>query len=281
MTSSEGVSAEKNHAIDPYYLSTTRHNLGKYSVSGANTNRVILTLDGIKLSNNHKIRPIDYWGEEYRKYDNGDYEAEDRVYSKKPYIENAKKYIKSCRMFIQAKREKIDYSRSSIPKLEGDPEYRIIKVDDSSLVNIRKILILAKRSGIEILLYDNKQDFLINNKSKAVSYKDYGLELSGVKQRKYRDFTRTRTEWPIYPYLELWYNKPSTKVSDKANKIINDLKYDFHFKDKLSSFGSILHNERSQRNPDRKRQLDTLLSIMGKNKLDSRTFLLTLRDKWT
>lgn len=102
-----------------YYLSTTREknsNFGysqRFSKSGAR-----ITLNGRKLSQRYKAKPIDYWGASMgkQKYYKGNYsfkekqqhsngESEDRIFSYENSIRNAFDYIERIDILINAQNE--------------------------------------------------------------------------------------------------------------------------------------------------------------------------------
>jgi hypothetical protein len=68
-----------------YYFSTARSKRGSYGSKSFQS--VQLVLNGQKLSQNYKGGPVDYWGQ-YEK-GKGHSETEDRIFTNKPYIENA------------------------------------------------------------------------------------------------------------------------------------------------------------------------------------------------
>ncbi|MGL5013354.1 MAG: hypothetical protein ACRC6V_03565 [Bacteroidales bacterium] len=257
LASSGGTDAERNlHSAD-YYLSTTRHNLGKYSVSGASTNKVIFTLDGTKLGNNHKIIPVDYWGESFRKSAGGDYEAEDRVLSNKPTITNARKFILSARVLIGG---------------TTGPSWNRRNSSDNRF--LRRLAIQAKRHNIPLNIYYEAKDFLMDNKAKAVSIRTIDLTVSG-KESHYA----SRGKSYLAPYLELYNRNDRAHLSNDAK----DLLYSMHGRlpqEKAVSFKNDMHMERSSRVPKQRRAVEELITIMRKNSLDPVSFLSLIIAKW-
>src|SRR5690625_3388144 len=120
-----------------FFLSTARTRTGAYHVDNRYSG-VLIVLDGRKLSHNHHGRAIDYWGEDFRKARKGGYEEEDRIFSDKPFIDNASQYIKS------------------IDILETRWE------DESFTDNfeILKVVTLGKSMGVDVRIYDSRQDWL-------------------------------------------------------------------------------------------------------------------------
>lgn len=81
-----------------FYLSTTRQrsNLSGYKRQTRGVAR--LELDGDKLNQRFKGKPLDYWGKGYRNVDN--FEMEDRLLSNESQIYPASAYIKRIDLFI-------------------------------------------------------------------------------------------------------------------------------------------------------------------------------------
>lgn len=110
LQSALGGSADNMNRKELYYLSTTREKNSNFGYSYKFKNSgVRIELDGQKLSQRFKGQAIDYWGDNYGKqtyYDGrrGDdfetkqhhtsSEAEDRLFSNQPTINNVHKYIR-------------------------------------------------------------------------------------------------------------------------------------------------------------------------------------------
>ena len=86
-TSSSGTPADQliNKGYE-YYFSLMRSPRGDYARSSGQV--ALIELDGRKLNQRFKGGPVDYWGPKWNKD-----EMEDRVFTNKPFIENAKSYI--------------------------------------------------------------------------------------------------------------------------------------------------------------------------------------------
>lgn len=106
-----------------YYMSMTRNGkIGMGGYSNVEHPWVRLTLDGDMLNTNYHIKALDYWGKSMgkhsrmngsrstsRKYvpkDGSETETEDRLYSRKPFIDNALNYIKHIDIFLDYTKEK-------------------------------------------------------------------------------------------------------------------------------------------------------------------------------
>lgn len=105
-----------------YYMSLTRN--GKIGMGGYSNKPhswVRFTLDGDKINSRFHTKAIDYWGPETGKSarlsgadgekiqkDGYETESEDRLYSKKPIIENALSYVKQIDVYVANPESAID-----------------------------------------------------------------------------------------------------------------------------------------------------------------------------
>ena len=89
-----------------YYLSTARNLSSDFFQKSSRMSGVIFVLDGQKLAHNYSGGPVDYWGPDFRKIDPTRHEMEDRIFSAKPYIENASEYIKEIHVLLSEKANK-------------------------------------------------------------------------------------------------------------------------------------------------------------------------------
>src|SRR5271165_3754524 len=128
---------ETNRAAQKhYYFCVARSPVGKYQ--GVHTGAVEIVLDGDKLAQRYQAAPVDYWGDEFRKHSKGEYEMEDRIYSKTPTIPNAISYMKEIHILWQLRKDESDYpyprfSREGIGK-EADM--------------LRRCWLIAKQNGV-------------------------------------------------------------------------------------------------------------------------------------
>jgi hypothetical protein len=241
-----------------FYFSTTRHKLGGFSLDPAE-GTAMLVLDGSKLANKYSGEAVDYWGPEFRKIDPKKFEAEDRIYSKTPQIDNASKYIKEIHVLVPIK-----FNWSWID--QTDPRNR----------NIRSIYKNALIKKIPIYFYEDKKDFLIQNKKNSVKVNIDDLKpLAKVEYRK---------EFPRTNYFKIWEELFYTTDKEKLSKRASDIAYKiagmsataFYFKDYLSSLEADIHNDKSD-----VKFTAMLLKMFKLAKVSSaKDFLLYLADKW-
>ena len=139
-----------------FFMSTSRiRNTGFSPIVSLD---VCIILDGKKLKTKYKGMPVDYWQKlsYYRKnkeYTQRDYlkairelEQEDRILLNSPTIENAMSYIKEINI--------------------------LVSYNDSLHNNkyIKYIIKMCTENSIPLFIYDNKNYFLTNYKSKAINY---------------------------------------------------------------------------------------------------------------
>lgn len=94
-----------------YYLSTTRQRSNTSGYRKDTTGVMRLELDGNKLNQRYKGKPIDYWGKYYRNPNN--FEMEDRLLSNEPEIYPASDYIKRVDIFINPNNEdQVKYAKN-------------------------------------------------------------------------------------------------------------------------------------------------------------------------
>ena len=145
-----------------FYLSVSRIKYGGF-MRGERP-FVNMILDGEKLGANNKGKPVDYYGNVWRKAALGageinqflrNDENEERVLSDRMEIPNAKKIIKELHVLIllDGHRTKSDYSGP----------YRAL---------MRRLSISARRAEIPIYFYTEEKTYRLMNKGKSVQYTD-------------------------------------------------------------------------------------------------------------
>jgi len=267
LTASAGTGAEQalQKGDRMYYLSTTRHKLGGYHLDNS-WSGVVFELDGSKLAQNYAGKAVDYWGAEWYGDPGSDRkgrekkEAEDRVYSYKPYINNANKYIKSVHILYDEEAQ---------------------KRHDQLAIDVRRMYIAARRLGVNPYLYTNKQDWLVQDTRKAVnpSSLEVVAKATGLGKDKRKTYGNETTRRSLSPWIELYQAPVGSKISKEAEKTrYNYVLYGYS--DSAQSLGSDIHNAKSK--PADETGLDTLLKIFRKEKIKSpQEYLDLLKDKWS
>ena len=248
LTSNIGTTADQIAGDKPYYMSfsrskSTKQGYGnKFRFNGA----ARIKIDGQKLSQNYKVKSIDYWQYpktvDMMKQLSGD-EMEDRLISDNDEIPDANKYIISIDILIEP---------------------------DKS-VN-QKLITLAKDLGIELYFFNNEKDFAA------------GLPKRSVEPNTTDDEQETREEYLFdldniigavtyknpEKYKEL-LNVIGDEWKEKIDKYHDKLKYylrpndDYYLSDLLSSLSSAIHNTKGNTNKLLRYAMKELTLDMRKN----------------
>ena len=171
-----------------WYMSLTRN--GKIGMGGYSNNNhpwVRLTLDGDRINSTYHTKGIDYWGASMGKnsrYQNAkedgtkikkpgvDTESEDRLFSRKPFIENALSYIKAIDMYFDI--TKYDASRDSFI--------------NSNTVECIYYLFLSCNKSLNCNVYTSVQDF--NNHKNPIdidSFREWFYKQKETRDLNYYD----------------------------------------------------------------------------------------------
>jgi hypothetical protein len=251
-----GAEAALNKKGKFFYLSTTRHRLGGFSLDPGN-GQATLVLDGDKLGYTYSGSPVDYWGPEFRKIEPRKAEAEDRIYHTKPQINNASKYIKEIHVLVPVDMQ-WDWA--------GDYRNR----------SLRDLYKNALKKRIPIYFYDDKKAYLIQNKNKSIKMDVKSL---APTDKLTFDVTRQRRNY-FKRWEEMFYIDKLDKLSKDAQDVVWRInganENDFYFKDYLGSLSADIHNQKSDP------KFTTMLTKMfRKAKVTSaKEFLLYLANKW-
>lgn len=216
-----------------YYMSTTRHKLGGYSLG--RTSGAMMVLDGRKLQNKYAGQAVDYYGSDLTDATSRTKsEAEDRIYSKDRSIPNATKYI------------------DEIHILYGDTLTTIEKR------SIRQSYILAKKHNIPTYFYKDKKNFQTLSKHRAIEFEASELytasEMNKIYQSRKRDYLKV--------WRELYHNiGHPERLSEEGKKTLMAINYDYYVQDEVRRLKADIHNTR------REPSVVKLLNIMRKEKL--------------
>ena len=259
-----------------FYFSTQRSK-GK-SGYGYNTgDGAVLVLDGKKIMSKYKGFPIDYWNWSMSRKDYSDEqgyinalrskELEDRIVTNEPYIEPASDYIKEIH---------IDLSR---------PWY----LKKSDAINIEH---KAKELGIPIYFYNNKNQYQLQNKVKALPLESINTEFQDEEHESYKskhsDFIYIFKD--MMPYIsfntiyetEFWqllmeylesedkaqeFNQYKQEIDKRISEIhefykIDRQKHWYYIKDTYTSLMASFHNHKSSTDPYYREFLKLLIKDM-------------------
>lgn len=248
-----------------YYLSTTRHKFGGYHL-GSSGLGIMFNLDGKKLAQNYAGKAVDYWGADWygpeglQKKGYEQKEAEDRIYSHNPIIPNATKYIREIHLYLTP---------------EGEELYKGNKV---SLVALRRMLITAKRRNIPTFVYTTKDDWLRQDKRKAVN----PSTISSIAKAKGKEDDQKRryysnTKYYLGRWIELYTAPIGAKLSDEAQRIKREVLYGYS--DLHQTLAAEIHNSKNKATDET--GLATLLRIFRKEKITHpQQYIDLLNKKW-
>ncbi len=248
LTSNVGTKADQIAGNKAYYMSFSRSKSivqgygSKFTFSGA----ARIKVDGQKLSQNYKVKSIDYWQypktPEFMTQLSGD-EMEDRVISDNNEIPNANKYIIS-----------ID-----------------ILIEPDKTVN-QKLIDLAKDLGVELYFFNNKKDFATGLPKRSVKP---NVEDGEQETREERIFDLDTIIGAVTyknpeKYKEV-LNVIGNQWKEKIDKYHSKLNYylrpndDYYLSDLISSLNSAIHNARSNSNKILRYAIKELTLDMRKN----------------
>jgi len=256
-----GADAQQQSKGKYFFLSTTRSKLGQYHfpISKHQAGTCLIVLDGRQLMlDGFSGKPVDYWGPEYKRSKN---EMEDRIVSSKSEIKPATKYIKEIHIFFDTKE---DRSRD---------QYRL----DNITRVLRKTLLLGKKNGIGMFVYDDPQAFNLLNKAKTVSVADMNLETPPQEP----GWVRGKRQDTFAPYTELLYKTDKSQLSKYAKQIV-DRHLGLWSKNEFRTImESDIHNHRSGARGDDQANLVKFINHMKKFKLATvKDYIEAMVKKW-
>lgn len=248
-----------------FFLSTTRSKSGGYTVASTaphDAGNVVLVLDGQALSHNYTGDPVEFWGREFLNISPAKDEMEDRVYNDEPTIPNASRYIKAIHILFKDKLNQ----------------------------RARNALLVLKRSGIPVWLYQDQKAYLLQVTSRAKSISDFTLEpaepgskwspvdrnaYEKQKRRREKKQGGTKEQNSLSHGMARWIKLMVTPVEQYDSlgqgmqSFISRLQYKFQNDDAKRSLEADLHNEKS--NPY---WINKLHPIMKRNRLRSASDIL-------
>lgn len=250
-----------------YYMSLSRIRNAAYTVSDAGTFSVIFVLNGVKLGNLYSGKAVDYWADFYNDTPGAHatravkFEAEDRLYSNKPFIDKASTYCLEVHAMVNNR----------------TPE----------LYLLRKRCLL---NHIPLFWYNNTKDLVAQDKRKAIDFQPTFVTPHVEPPREYdfRKGSNSLSPWlALYEYQIKPFDKDTgdaawkqvKKLGDRAKQRYGTLRYS----DALQVFEADVHNEKSTRYDSKNRgreALDQVIKILRSNKWDTKQFINHLHEKW-
>ena len=140
-----------------YFISFARNLRGTFHKEGRGSGYFVV--NGRKLSQNYKGSAIDYW--ERAKFDpkaTKETEAEDRLFTNKPYVKDAAKYIEAVHISAPYQTK---YSSGRVQEE---------KYSEGLVDNMKKVAELGKSKGIPVYYHTDLGSYRMANDKKAVDF---------------------------------------------------------------------------------------------------------------
>ena len=150
-----------------YFISFARNLRGTYHKEGRGAGYFVV--NGKKLSQNYKGSAIDYW--ERAKFDpkaTKETEAEDRLYTNKPYVKDAAKYIEA--VHISAPYE----TKFSSGRVQEE------KYSEGLVDKMKKIAEIGKSKGIPVYYHTDLGSYRMANDKKALDFAQWAKGAADV-----------------------------------------------------------------------------------------------------
>lgn len=206
---------------DDYFMSVTRTKLGSFHANGTRTTGVLFVLDGRWFNQRYKGAPVEYFS---GGRSSGRSEAEDRIFSKEPTIPI--KPVVEMHILLNS---------------QGDSYMQPPEA-------VRTILIEAKRRGIPYYVYFNHDDWIAQNKRKALDSKEY-LRFASGNSNTNGDRGYNRLKIRINQLLKIYQQLIRLNDYDKLDK--NSQQYaseisrgEYYYKFLLDEFADAMNQER-------------------------------------
>ncbi len=208
---SVGTMIEEDHQNNKlFFVSLTRSRYGSYHMGKTG---IMITFDGQKLAQNHKIIPVDYWnkmGDRATRTGTNN-EKEERLVSDKPYINNILKFIKKIDIIQKGSILQETYGMDT---LKG--KYELSKYHDERRESsgLSSIILLLKKNKIPYSFYDNMKDWSLNKGAYTPTFKFSpsvpGPSKYGPSRYEYNDLTAILNALTV-PYEKM--NKRAKEIS--------------------------------------------------------------------
>lgn len=232
----------------PYFLSTTRTRYGGYH-GWLGQDAVLFELDGDFYNRRYPGRAVDYWNNRDPAKDHHKaHEAEDRIFSREAAIPAA---IRVMDVYVSA------------------------EADDAARARTRQVIILAKKAGIPVNLFNDQEAWRRRDTRKLADVS----QLKG--QDPARGYVSRRKGGYLKPWMELIQAKTKAQLSKDADRKRYDLQYTYDRQGLAKSLAVDLSNARKPGpDPDRNNAV-RIIKFMQQNGLSTVEDLVNyLADKW-
>ena len=234
-----GTTSDETDRGKFYFFSMARSKGSSYGKSYSYNEGVTINLDGYKLGHNYKGMPFNYWGNIEQ---SGQSEAEDRVITDKPFIENASKYITEVHLLLG-----VSYSKNKWDK-----------VDSLKLEILKKAVDELEKKGIPYWIYHVGKYFTLQSKGNYAvrsfdAFVDIVKRIQGdIEQIEPSSYIPAEKEYEnlkaIYEYVDALLRNDLSNMSDYAKKLHEKFKYHgygMHLNDRIAVLQSDIHNTKS------------------------------------
>ena len=255
LTSSYGNKSEEKITPPgyPYYMSTTRSKVGDYHSRYPGSHAVMFVLDGDKIAQKYKVKPVDYWEGMWQKDTSNQRtrESEDRVYSKTPTI-----------------------PADSVLEIHQ----LVMAQDENRGPFVRNMAILAKKKGIPIFFYVDQNAWLLQDKRKSVPVSKLSAELGGQMPNTYHRPSRRVSS--LEQWLELIMKSDKSQLTPEADKLrFNLVYYGARYPQEDQSLSVDLHNARKPGDTERPIAIK-LIDYLRRNNMSTVDLKNALVAKW-
>jgi hypothetical protein len=218
----------------------------------------MFVLDGSKIAENHRVKPVDYWERSWQHSPDRTRESEDRI-----------------------------FSRANTLSIDCVAELHVLlaEQDERHSEIVRQLLISAKTAGIETHLYNDARSWRLQDQRKSISPSEAGDLLKGHRKeppymrRPNRGLGRGQDAYGrsnLLSWIELIKKQPGQPLSSGADKI----RYNIQYYGDMS--GQLKNDFFNARKPDQTEYplVVKLGDYMTKNKLNFVDLIEMLKHKW-
>jgi hypothetical protein len=224
-----------------FYLSTTRSRTGEYHTGGKKDQyisdfTVLFELDGKKLSQQYKAKPVDYWGPLFKDSNTGSPlkdEMEDRVFSRTRTIPSLP-YIKKIDIYV---------------KTEDNHSFFGKSVNTDKNKYLLYFYNLAKQNGIEVRFFNTMSSFIIGKKpipageALKIKHKPEGVVTGRTPIKRYKSSYGSDLNRFIKMAFLTLRGKPLPDVNDKSVPTLYNLQSPYWVSEALRIIKNDLHND--------------------------------------
>jgi hypothetical protein len=241
----------------PYYLSATRTKVGDYH-RWVGSSAVMFVLDGDKIAQNYKVKPVDYWERSWQHSPDRTRESEDRIFGRTNTMPTDS--ITAIHVLLQ----------------EQDERHSEI---------VRQLLITAKTQGIPAHLYSDAKAWRLQDTRKSLKPSEARELLKG--HRKDAPFMRRPNRGQgrgqdaygrssLLMWIELIMKQPGQPLSKGADKIRYNLQY---YGDMSGQLKNDMFNAKKPDSPEYPLVVK-LGDYMNKKNMDFPELIDGLKHKW-